>query len=360
MTEQRPPSPPIHLVVPGPIETLTGGFIYDRRVADGMRQAGRLGGVTCLAGAYPFPGAPDLEKDARSIASLHPDGPLVIDGLALTTLADRLPEAVAPSPLIALVHHALCDETGLSPEMSRKLFEAERAALRRVRGCIVTSPATARRMADFGIASDRIRVVLPGLDHPAPAPPKASRAGQPVRLLCVASLTPRKGQDQLLRALAALTDLDWRLDLVGGARDPDHARRIKAMAAAPDLKGRVCFLGEVESAGLANHYRGADIFVLPSHHEGYGMALAEAMAHGLPVISTHAGAIPETVPRDAGELVPPGNAEALAESLRRLIVDATARKRMGEAARLAAARMPSWERTAADFTAAVDGLSGWS
>ncbi len=363
MTSRRPPSPPIRLVAPGPIETLTGGFIYDRRVAEGMRRAGRLAGVTCLSGAYPFPDQCDFESDAERVAGLDPDGPLVIDGLALTALAPHLPEDAAGRPLIALIHHPHCDETGLSPEEVRTSFAAERAALARVRGCIVTSPATARRMADFGLSRDMLRVVVPGLDPAAPAPdepPEPPCADTPVRLLCVASLSPRKGQDILIEALRALADLDWRLDLVGGARDPDFARRLEALATGPDLAGRVRFLGEVASAGLTAHYRRADIFVLPSHHEGYGMALAEAMAEGLAVISTRAGAIPETVPGGAGELVPPGDGEALAACLRRLITDAEARGRMGAAARAAAARLPSWERTAADFIIAVDELSGRS
>ena len=257
---------------------------------------------------------------------------------------------------IALIHHPLCDETGLAPDDAAQFFQAERQALARTGGCIVTSPATQRRLRDFGQSDGRVHVVTPGIRWPAAPLRHAENKSGERRLLCVATLSPRKGQDILLNALAGLTDLDWRLDLIGGARDAEFAGELQRLARRLGLAERVAFLGEVASDRLEAQYRSADLFVLASHHEGFGMVLAEAMAHGLPVISTRAGAIPETVPDAAGALVPPGDAAALAATLRRLLVDDAAREQAGRAARVAAERFTTWSRAGDKFIAAIDQL----
>ena len=351
-----PDRPPIHLVVPGPIDTLTGGFIYDRHMAGALRQAGRLGDLICLEGAYPHPDPGHLQAAALRLAGLCGRGALVIDGLALTALSGHDGAIPGDPVLVALIHHLLGDETGLTPEGASALLDAERRAIERAAGCIVTSPSTARRLASLGQCSDRIRVVIPGLDQPVAKPPQDRRSDQPLRLLCVASLSPRKGQDTLLTALARLVDLDWCLELVGGVRDRDCAAKLHDMTTRLGLSDRVRFCGEVSAEQRDEQYRAADIFVLPSHHEGFGMALSEAMAHGLPIISTLAGAIPETVPQDAGALHVPGDAATLAAILRRFLSDAAARQRAGIAARTTARALPSWPVAGQAFIEAVDAL----
>jgi glycosyltransferase involved in cell wall biosynthesis len=355
MSQNRSVASPINLVVPGPIDTLTGGFIYDRHMAAAMRNAARLGSLICLEGAYPSPSAATLEDAATRLASVS-GGILLIDGLALTALAGHSGAIPLGCEVIALIHHPLCDETGLSASEIKNLFEAERQALTRASGCIVTSPTTARRLADFGVAPDRIRVVIPGLDQPVAEPSAICGIDGPMELLCVATLSPRKGQDLLLAALAELQDLDWHLNLVGAERDPAFSDQIKSMVLSLDMAKRVRFHGEVEGDTLASLYRGADIFVLPSHHEGFGMALTEAMSHGLPIVSTNAGAIPETVPHGAGELLPPDDAGALTASLRHFISNSDARAKAGDAAKRAAKNLPSWSESGAIFIAAVDDL----
>jgi len=360
MSQRRSATAPIHLVVPGPINTLTGGFIYDRHVTEGLERAGRLGDLLCLGGNYPRPAADDLARDAEQLRALSDAGMVVIDGLALTALAQNGGAGAFRGRLIALIHHPLCDETGLSPDDVRTYFNAEKAALKGVSGCIVTSPATARRMRDFGLAADRIHVVIPGLDHPSATPRPVRQSGESVRLLCVASISPRKGQDILLDALTGLTDLNWRLDLIGARRDAEFADKIGYKITDARLADRARYLGEIDGGLLSKHYAAADLFVLPSHHEGFGMALTEAMAHGLPVVSTTAGAIPETVPEGAGVLVAPGDVDALAACLRHFIEDAAARSRASRIGMETAARMPSWAQTSEKFIAAVDTLGGLS
>jgi len=360
MSQHRSATAPITLVVPGPIDTLTGGFIYDRHIAASIEQAGRLGELISLEGMYPKPSAEGLARDTERIRTLSAEGIVVIDGLALTALAQNGISEAFRGRLVALIHHPLCDETGLSPNDAETFFKAEKAALEPTLGCIVTSSTTARRMRDFGIAADRLRVVTPGLNHPSVAAKRPRRAEEPVRLLCVASISQRKGQDVLLDALTGLTDLNWCLDLIGAKRDEAFAREIERKINDPRLTGRVRQLGEVDEKRLGEHYQAADLFVLPSHHEGFGMALTEAMAHGLPIISTTAGAIPETVPERAGALVAPGDRAALSACLRRFIKDDADRSRASRASRETTARMPSWARSGEQFIAAVDGLGGLS
>jgi glycosyltransferase involved in cell wall biosynthesis len=183
-------------------------------------------------------------------------------------------------------------------------------------------------------------------------PPRDGRTG-PVQLLAVGAIVRRKGYDVLVTALDALRTLDWRLTIVGDARDPDAARALKAQIAAAGLGERIMFAGAVAREQLPALYAAADLFVLPSRYEGFGMAYAEAIAHGLPVIGTTAGAITETVPADAGVLVAPDDAAALAVALRSLIANAATRARLAAGARSAAERLPTWRGSAERFAAAI-------
>jgi len=306
-----------------------------------------------LGDGFPWPAA-DVGEAARTQVGALPDGSLVVvDGLAFGVL-DALAQAHAQRlRWVALVHHPLALETGLDAVQRRALHTSEAAALATVRGIIVTSARTVRDLAGYGVAPSAVRVVLPGT---ARAPLAAgSRAGVPLQLLCVASLTPRKGHRVLLQALAGLTDLDWHLQCAGGAHfDPSCAADIRAAIETLGLSPRVSLLGEVaHEADLARLYDGADAFVLPSFHEGYGMALAEALARGLPVISTDAGAIPDTVPADAGLLVPPGDVAALQAALRRLLTDAAWRGQLQAGARRARDTLPDWAGASAQFASAL-------
>jgi glycosyltransferase involved in cell wall biosynthesis len=176
-----------------------------------------------------------------------------------------------------------------------------------------------------------------------------------VRLLSIGALVERKGFDVLIAALATLADLPWRLTIAGDrTRNPAVAARLDADIARHKLGQRVEVLGAVSDGRIFALYSGADVFVLASRFEGYGMAYAEALAHGLPVIGTTGGATPETVPPDAGILVPPDDVAALAGALRRLIVDRGERERLAAAARTAAEALPTWQQSAALFAAAIE------
>ncbi len=343
----------LHLVLPGDPATRTGGYLYDARIVAGLRANGRPVTVHALDDGFPMPEAAALDRAAATLAAIPDGATVVIDGLALGGMPDVVLAETGRLRLIALIHHPLAAETGIDPALRDVLFEQERRALTAMRRVIVTGCATAAALAGYGVAGGRIGVVEPGTD-PAPLAIGAA-AGQPPMLLCVATLTPRKGHDVLVRALAGLEDLPWRLVCVGSdRRDPATAAALRERIAATGLSGRIELAGEVEAGRLAEAYRRADLFVLASHHEGYGMAFAEALAHGLPVIGTTAGAIPDTVPPDAGLLVPPGDPMALRAALRAALTDRALRDRLAAGSRTARDRLPDWAEAAGRFAQEVD------
>ena len=350
----------LHFFLPGDIATRTGGYLYDKRITEGLEQLPKAAWrvrLHALADSFPLPDRAAID-DARNIFAALPTGAItIIDGLALAALHDILAEQRQRLRLIALIHHPLADETDLSEAQRRCLHEQEKRALNQVERVIVTSPFTARELSHYGVEHKRITVVLPGTEPPTrPLKPKDDTA-EPV-LLCVATLIPRKGHRLLIEALSGLQDRPWRLVCVGNpTRSPATAAEIAKLIDDTGLGDRVEVRGELADAALEDSYREADIFVLPSYHEGYGMALAEALIYGLPIVSTTAGAIPDTVPGEAGYLVAPGNSEALRAALAGLLDDPHERRRCARAAYRAGRKLPNWDQSVRDFAAVLANLS---
>ena len=334
------------LVVPGRLDTLTGGYGYDRRMVAGLIARGWPVAVRELDDSFPRPTARALADAARVLASI-PDGALVlVDGLALGALPEEAVREAGRLRLVALVHHPLAGETGIDASLAVELETSERRALAAVRQVVVTSRATADALARYGVDRHRVAVVEPGTDRAPLA--RGSRNG-PVQLLCVAALIPRKGHDMLFRALASISSRRWRLTCVGSLdRHPATAGQLRALLRAEGIDDRVELAGEVDAPTLARHYDAADVFVLPTLYEGYGMAVAEALACGLPVVSTNTGAIAELVGDDAGIVVPPGDVNALALALAELLDDAAGgvRETLAQGARRARERLPTWDDAA--------------
>ncbi|MGI9511186.1 MAG: glycosyltransferase family 4 protein [Geminicoccaceae bacterium] len=340
----------LHWIVPGSLHQRTGGYIYDRRIVEGLITLGRPVQVHELAGRFPEANDEAIEAAGVAVDNIGQDM-AVIDGLALPAFVDHIDRL--SGEWIGLIHHPLSMETGLSVAEIKQIAAIEGPLMRRATRLVVTSPGTCRDLAGFDIDPGGVAVVLPGVEPARLA--RGSGGERPRELLTVGSLTRRKGHLTLLEALSRLLDLDWNLNLVGSAAwDPEYAAGIGKTVTDLGLSKRVALVGEQDEDGLDAFYDGADLFVLASHHEGYGMVLTEALAHGLPIISTTAGAIPETVPAAAGRLVAPGDAEALAGALRQVLTDGDLYHRLEAGASGARATLSSWSEAAQRFAMIID------
>lgn len=342
----------VAFAVPGALTIPTGGYAYDRRIVEEMRALGWQVETLNLGEEYPRPSAQSRATARDLIAAQPGDRPMVIDGLAFGAIPDVAEELRASHHLIALVHHPLALEAGLSPDEAKALRVSERQALASARKVIATSAFTARLLAsDYAVPVERLTVVRPGNDPIVPACPTVN---DEVALLAVGAVVPRKGYDVLIAALASLRDLRWHLTIVGDrTRDVETAAQLESAVARCSLKERITFTGAVSTEHLAELYARADLFVLASRFEGYGMAFAEAIAHGLPIVGTTAGAIVETVPANAGILVEPDDILALSAALQRVITDPVLRNVLAAGARSGAVALPTWRQSAELFSEVV-------
>ncbi len=336
--------------IPGLIDSPTGGYGYDRRLLGLLPALGVQVRHLELPSGFPEPSDSDLTETARLLSGTAPDTTLLIDGLALGAIPAELLRGL-DRRIIALVHHPLALETGLSEDKRERFQAAEQAALEHVEQTIVTSRATAKILAqDYGVDAERITVAEPGTD---PAH-RATGTGTPMQLLCVGAVSKRKGYDVLIAALNEIADRDWRLTITGALdRDRDAVRTLEAAIAANKFQDRVQLAGVVVPATLDRFYESADLFVMPSLFEGYGMVLAEAMARGLPIVCTTGGAAAETVPDEAAIKVAPGDAAQLARAIDTALSDRKLRARLADAAWEAGRKLPTWHETARRVAAVI-------
>jgi glycosyltransferase involved in cell wall biosynthesis len=346
----NPPS--LEFIIPGDLQAPTGGYGYDRRIIQGLRALGWQVNVHSLDASFPQPTEAALMRAERLIAALPEQALVLVDGLAGGAMPQILLQHAARLRLAALVHHPLAYESGLAPQLAQQLARSERQALRAMRHVIVTSHATRQALAAYEVDAARISVVEPGTDA---APLVRGPRPAVLRMLCVAALIPRKAHDVLLEALASLASRPWHLTCAGSERhDPSTAQRLRAQLRTLRLEDRVTLAGEVDAHLIGQYYAQADLFVLPTRHEGYGMAVAEALAHGLPVISTPVGAIAELVGRDAGLLVRPDDSAGLRDAIGRVFNEPGLLDSLLRGAARARAALPDWSQSCATMVRALE------
>ncbi|WP_030811838.1 glycosyltransferase family 4 protein [Streptomyces sp. NRRL S-337] len=352
----------VHVVLPGGVgdpAAPSGGNTYDRRVCQGLPAAGWRVRPHALPGAWPRPAAADRAELARLLAEL-PDGAVVLlDGLVGCGVPEVLRPEAARLRLAVLVHLPLADETGLDPREAADLDARERRALHAAGAVVATSAWAAGRLtAHHHLPPARVHVARPGTD-PAPLAPGT---GHGTALLCVAALTPRKGHRRLLDALATVTGPPWHCTFVGGpGKDPGYAAQLRDHVDELGLGGRIRFAGPQTGAELAAHYAAADLLVLASYAETYGMVITEALARGIPVLATAVDGVPEALGRapdgtPPGLLVPAGEPAALSGALGDWLGDRALRHRLREAARGRRAMLEGWEMTSHSLAEALERL----
>lgn len=342
--------PDLYVVVPSTVDdprAPSGGNRYDRAVCDGLVARGWRVHERHVEGDWPRPDERSLDGLARVLAAVPDDGLLLADGLVVC----GAPEVVVPHTdrlrLLVLVHLPLADETGLPPDLAADLHTRERATLRAAAAVVATGRRTASRLVEaHGIEAARVFVVCPGTDF-APVAPGTDGA---TRLLCVASLTPRKGHDVLVEALTRVASAPWTVDCAGPLSVPAHVRSLRRRIDCSGLGGRVRLLGPRTGRALAELYAAADLVVLASRAEPYGMVITEALARAVPVLATDVDGIPDALGRTRdgrvpGLLVRPDDPAALAAGLRAWFTDPGLRAESRAAALVRRGMLASWDET---------------
>ncbi len=336
----------LHVVLPNDIDDParpSGGNTYDRRVCRGLTALGWSVREYAVPGTWPRPSPTDRAGLARLLAGVPDGGLVLLDGLVASSVPDVLvPQAGRLRPVV-LVHLPLEDD-------------GEGEVLAAAHTVVTTSGWTRMRLLDrYGLPAGRVRVAPPGVD-PVPVVP-GSDAG--TSLLCVAAVTPHKGYDVLAEALATVADVPWSCVCVGPLdRDPGFVDLLRGRIGG--LGDRMRLVGPLARDRLDAAYAAADLLVLASRGETYGMVVTEALARGIPVLATAANGLPEALGRAPdgsrpGLLVAPGDPDALARAVRRWLTDAGLRERLRRSARGRRGTLTGWAVTAGLVSKALGG-----
>jgi glycosyltransferase involved in cell wall biosynthesis len=334
----------VAFAIPGDIATATGGYAYAREVLKRLPACGIDAVHLALPDGYPYPSLDVLNQTGQLFMAQPWDTVFLVDGLAYGAFPISIAAGLA-GRVVALVHHPLGLETGLPATRSAQMIAHEKAVLAYAAHVVVTGQATADILiGDFGIEADKLTVAVPGVTEAPRA--MGSKLGADVQLLAVGSLVPRKGYDVLIDALKPYATLQWHLTIVGEERAAGLQSALNNQIAHAGLVGRITLSGGLDEAALDAAYATSDIFVMSSHYEGFGMVLTEALARGLPIVTTASGAGAATLPASAAQLVAVGDERAMGQALAHLISNPALRQKMADAAWHASSTLPRWESTA--------------
>lgn len=352
----------IGFVIYGSLDTLSGGYLYDGIVVRGLRQLGHTVEVVSLpSGGYLRQLANGLSPSlSRRLLSGNYDI-LIQDELChplLFLLNRRLCRQDGRPLLLALVHHILSDEPRHHWH-NALLAVAERGFLKTVDGFIYNSRTTRSKVRSLVAHNLPEVVAYPAGDRfgtplSADAIDKRTRRSGPLELLFLGNIIPRKGLLPLLRALAGIDRTLWRLSVVGGLGfDTAHTAEVRQLTAELGLSNAVRFMGPLQERELVDALSSSHIFCMPYAYEGFGIAILEAMAFGLPAIGCQDGAAGETIRHGTnGFLLAPADLSGLEPLLTRLYRDREELLRLSLAACATNAHSPGWQ----DGVAAIEGF----
>jgi len=280
----------VFFLLSGDINSLTGGHLYNRHMVEGLRQKGhgvkvlRLDESTMLTHAIEI-------KCSSYFNTLPPGSCVLIDSLVLGNIPGVLKKYSEKLTFIGLIHLPLTYNP--LPGKNRKhIANREVKAMMMTRHLIVTGRFTLRMLMDAGISHEKISLIEPGVEN---YPRKRYYADLPLGLLCISNYSQIKGQLLLVRALNRLRNNKWTLQMYGDINtEKPYVTRLKSIIANKKLNDRILLHDTIERNNISEAFLASDLFVLPSRFETYGMVLTESLAHGIPVVTTHAGNIPDT------------------------------------------------------------------
>jgi glycosyltransferase involved in cell wall biosynthesis len=342
----------VHVILPAGVHDTSqpsGGNSYDRRVCIGLTRLGFSIWERMVPGAWPEPDGTALASLADVISTV-PDRTLVlVDGLIASAAADVLIPEARRVRIVVIVHMPL---GGVPGELGESARAQEQAVLSEVSAVITTSNWTRDWLiAEYALPPRRVYVVEPGVDL-ANTGIGSENGGA---LLCVAAVTPGKGHSDLVSALSFIPDLPWRLSIVGSLdRSPVNVEMLRRQIVDSGLGGRITLHGPSTGPALHHHYLSADLLVLASHAETFGMVVTEALAHEVPVLATEVGGIPDALGRTPdgarpGLLVPPHDPEALARALTTWLTEPAVRRELRRAAGRRRVGLTGWSDTSRRF-----------
>ncbi len=341
----------VHLLLPHDIDEParpSGGNAYDRRVARGLEAAGWRVRETVVNGPWPRPDARAQRRLHDALARLPDDGVVLADGLLAASEPATFREHAHRLRIVVLVHLPLGAES------------SEREILAAATAVLTTSAWTRDWLLEhYELDEARVHVAPPGVD---PAPPAtASATGD--RLLYVGAVSRVKGLDVLVESLAQITELPWRLTVVGsGLVEPAYTAQLRIRVRALGLEGRIGFTGPLDRAAVGAAYQAADVLLVPSRQETYGLAVTEALAHGLPVLASRVGGVAESLGRAPdgqlpGLLIPVEDESAWGSVLTAWLTDEPLRERLRRAAAARRPALPTWNGTTEVVSRVLEGVA---
>lgn len=342
------------LIIYGSLDTLTGGFLYDKFLVKHLRQKGHEIHVLSLPWRrYGQHLLDNFSSKLRSELILKNYDLILQDELNHPSLfwVNHKLRNTGGTLLVSIVHQVLSSQP--HPYLLKKLFKTvEKIYFASIDAFIFNSKTTRSKVERLINFTGPSIVANPGgdrLGHLQAAERLKARAGQagPLEMVFVGNITPIKGLVPLIEILATLPPEIWRLTVVGSlSMDPGYVRKVKRLISAKGITLQVALAGPLDGSELINILSKSHLFVMPFSYEGFGIAYLEALAYGLPVLASTAGAVKEYIqPGQNGFLLAPDKPGLLHKHIHDLYRDRDELVRMSTAALETFHSRPDWKKT---------------
>jgi len=344
----------LHFLCPGNINSLTGAHIFTKRLTDGLKKNGHHVVIHQLTNDFPFPSDNSLQETQNILNLIPPSEIIIFDNLISTAIPGLLKEMDNKERLVCLFHLPLSIYPGFSAYQREILTASEDETLSYTHNILAVGPFVENFLINHGVDKKRIILTFPGVDV---FPQKKIYPTKPRKLISVANFIRSKGHVPLVKALTALKNINWILDCYGDLdQDRQYLADLQAMIRRSDLQKKIFIHGTISGKALSEAYLNADLFIHPSEFETYGIAITEALAHGIPVVSSTGGGTLSTVPATMGKFFKPDDVYGLVTLLEVLFENTEIYKKLcTEASKYKNQAIP-WQKSIDIFETAMKSL----